>query len=234
MTTTTLTSTTARAACRIDNLLLNRHLHRRSNNTSAAALAPIEQQCMHRKNDDDDEKQSTKKPHDHAHARSMHMMNMQTLQQKREYHLTTKTESVALAAGLAAVAVGAKAGQYGLRAFEEWRKNQPKEEPKATDDTSTKASASGRSKASDSKKKVNFFDQFGFGVGSKYYEGGFEDKMTRREAALILGVRESATVKRIKDAHRKILILNHPDTGGSTYMASKINEAKELLLKGKE
>ncbi|EEC47907.1 predicted protein, partial [Phaeodactylum tricornutum CCAP 1055/1] len=67
------------------------------------------------------------------------------------------------------------------------------------------------------------------GVGSKYYEGGFEDTMTRSEAALILGVRESSDPKRIKDAHRKLLILNHPDTGGSTYMAGKINEAKELL-----
>ena len=58
--------------------------------------------------------------------------------------------------------------------------------------------------------------------------------MTRKEAALILGVRESSTPKRIKEAHRKLLILNHPDTGGSTYMAGKINEAKELLLKGKK
>ena len=71
------------------------------------------------------------------------------------------------------------------------------------------------------------------GVGSKYYEGGFEDKMTKREAALILGVRESSTPKRIKEAHRKLLILNHPDTGGSTYISGKVNEAKELLLKGK-
>ncbi len=66
-----------------------------------------------------------------------------------------------------------------------------------------------------------------------YNKGGFEDKMTRKEAALILGVRESSSTKRIKEAHRKLLILNHPDTGGSTYVAGKINEAKELLLKGK-
>jgi len=66
-----------------------------------------------------------------------------------------------------------------------------------------------------------------------FYDGPFEDKMTRREAALILGVRESASTDRIRNAHRKLLILNHPDTGGSTFLATKINEAKELLLGGK-
>jgi hypothetical protein len=66
-----------------------------------------------------------------------------------------------------------------------------------------------------------------------FYDGGFEDKMSRREAALILGVRESATPERIKDAHRKVLILNHPDRGGSAYIAAKINEAKDLLMKSK-
>ena len=54
--------------------------------------------------------------------------------------------------------------------------------------------------------------------------------MTKREAALILGVRESASKERVKEAHRKVLMLNHPDTGGSTYVATKINEAKDMLL----
>eukprot|EP00978_Attheya_sp_CCMP212_P049660 scaffold694102_cov59-Attheya_sp.AAC.1 len=58
--------------------------------------------------------------------------------------------------------------------------------------------------------------------------------MTRREAALVLGVRESSSPKRIKEAHRNLLMLNHPDTGGSTYIAGKINEAKELLIKGRK
>ncbi len=58
--------------------------------------------------------------------------------------------------------------------------------------------------------------------------------MTKREAALILGVRESAALERIKEAHRRILMLNHPDKGGSKYMAAKINEAKEMLLKGRD
>lgn len=91
-----------------------------------------------------------------------------------------------------------------------------------------KADSDGTSRA-----KNVFSEWFGVGVGAKYYEGGFEEIMTRREAALILGVRESSPPSRIKDAHRKLLILNHPDAGGSTYVALKINEAKELLLKGR-
>jgi len=66
---------------------------------------------------------------------------------------------------------------------------------------------------------------------SKYYKGGFEQKMSKREAALILGVSPSATKARIKEAHKRIITLNHPDREGSPFLASKINEAKEVLEK---
>jgi DnaJ family protein C protein 19 len=57
-------------------------------------------------------------------------------------------------------------------------------------------------------------------------------KMNSREASSILGVKESSNSSKIMGAHRKLMLLNHPDNGGSTYLATKINEAKEVLLKG--
>ncbi|KAL2461869.1 Mitochondrial import inner membrane translocase subunit TIM14-1 [Abeliophyllum distichum] len=65
----------------------------------------------------------------------------------------------------------------------------------------------------------------------RFYPGGFEMVMTRREAALILGVREHAVNEKIKEAHRRVMVANHPDAGGSHYLASKINEAKDILMR---
>ncbi|KAJ4978762.1 hypothetical protein NE237_009542 [Protea cynaroides] len=64
----------------------------------------------------------------------------------------------------------------------------------------------------------------------KFYDGGFQPTMTKREAALILGIRENATPDKVKEAHRKVMVANHPDAGGSHYLASKVNEAKDVML----
>jgi hypothetical protein len=161
---------------------------------------------------------------------------------------------VAIVLGLGAVSVGAFAISSMVTAVKEFQQSKPPPTSEtnntdtsstdttgtsSTSDTTTGTNASTDQAATDdttttTKVNKNIFDEwFGIGVNHKYYEGGFEDKMTRREAALILGIRESSTTARIKDAHRKLLIINHPDTGGSTYLTHKINEAKELLLKGR-
>jgi len=68
-------------------------------------------------------------------------------------------------------------------------------------------------------------------LAKRFYDGGFEDKMSKREAALILGVRESASKERVLDRYRALMRINHPDLGGSPFLSYKVNEAKELLAK---
>lgn len=54
--------------------------------------------------------------------------------------------------------------------------------------------------------------------------------MSRAEALDILGLEEDADVAAIEEAYKQLIKKNHPDQGGTDWIAARLNEARAVLL----
>jgi hypothetical protein len=69
-------------------------------------------------------------------------------------------------------------------------------------------------------------ERAGGGTGARSTSGD----MSVDEAYAILGLSAGADAEAIKEAHRRLMVKLHPDHGGSDYLATKINRARDVLL----
>lgn len=111
----------------------------------------------------------------------------------RSFHASTRADSTVLVAGLG-VAAAALAARFAVQALQKadgssaGAASADKVEGKseASDDASSASSAKKKAEATEQRSHKGMGAEF---FARQFYKGGFEDKMTRREAALILGVR---------------------------------------------
>ncbi|MDW6022802.1 molecular chaperone DnaJ [Mesorhizobium sp. BAC0120] len=74
--------------------------------------------------------------------------------------------------------------------------------------------------------RKNAQPNFGDGLGGPPSSG----PMTKEEAYKVLGLEAGAAAADVREAHRRLMQRLHPDVGGSSFLAARINKAKDVLL----
>lgn len=69
--------------------------------------------------------------------------------------------------------------------------------------------------------------------GGQAGKANSRSSMSRGDALDVLGLKEGASEKEIRAAYRRMMKKHHPDSGGSAYLAARINEANDVLTAGR-
>ena len=78
-------------------------------------------------------------------------------------------------------------------------------------------------------RNVGILNIFNYFSRVRSEDGRYRGVMSKEKAYKILGLNKGATKEEVKKQYRKLMKHNHPDTGGSKYLSSLINAAKDKL-----
>ena len=68
------------------------------------------------------------------------------------------------------------------------------------------------------------------GAGGEASPPSSKGPMSRTEALDILGLEEGASPDDVEEAYKALIMKNHPDQGGTDWLAARLNEARDTLL----
>ncbi len=70
----------------------------------------------------------------------------------------------------------------------------------------------------------------GGGGGGRSAGAPPQDAMSEEEALAVLGLERGASAQDVRAAHKRLMVKLHPDQGGSSWLAAKLNAARDRLI----